>query len=372
MLRGIDSIADALDALGDLTTSETVHQLVRGNHARAAAVLAALSEGTAIPHPEVTDTPRTGPARQPQAHPAAADRPCRAPSPGPSGWDAVPMTPRAALEPSVNHWLGGLLGDPGLIRVRLNADGLAAGSALPEVSLADLGLQPLDLVAMLADGFDSAVGALTARVLDTAPAGRPATGPARCGAGRRAADHRDRRVAHRVAAGAGVGARHPEHHGCRTAAGSRGRPARARRSPRNASDYAAPEFTATAGDGIDVDDLRARVQRLLDGAAADALRLAQLLAEAGAPDPTVLDGDPAVWLGDGARTRARRSGRRAPERVAADARAHDRARPPRSPSGWPGSTPSGAGGRPGAPPPRRRRLTASASACRGATSRARR
>jgi uncharacterized protein YyaL (SSP411 family) len=50
--------------------------------------------------------------------------------------------------------------------------------------------------------------------------------------------------------------------------------------PAQASDYAAPEFTATAGDGIDVEDLSLRVQRLLDGATADALTLAQLLSEA--------------------------------------------------------------------------------------------
>ena len=164
VLRGIDSIADALDALGDLTTSETVHQLVRGNHARAAAMLAALSEGRAIPHPEVTDTPRTG---LPVSHkvilqlPAVDVEPVVA-----AGWDAVPLTPRAALEPSVNAWLAELLGKPTMIRIRLSSDRLPPGAALPETSVADLGLQPLDLVALLADGFDSAVGTLTARVLD--------------------------------------------------------------------------------------------------------------------------------------------------------------------------------------------------------------
>ncbi|MDK1361915.1 hypothetical protein QNO00_16815 [Arthrobacter sp. zg-Y1219] len=295
VFRGIDSIADALDALGDLTTSETVHQLVRGNHARAAAVLAALSEGTAIPHPEVTDTPRTG---LPVSHKLILQLPTFPAEPvtGPVGWDAVPMTPRASLEPSVNHWLGGLLGDPALIRVRLNADGMAPGSALPEVSLAAFGLQPLDLVAMLADGFDSAVGALTARVLDTRrPADLPPDQPGVVLAdGPQTTETDGWRIESLRASAWGPGIRSITDVAplLEAAADLLGTAKAA-----NASDYAAPEFTAIAGDGIDVDDLRVRVQRLLDGATADALRLAQLLAEAGAPDPAVLDGDPAVWLG---------------------------------------------------------------------------
>lgn len=295
VLRGIDSIADALDALGDLTTSETVHQLVRGNHARAAAVLAALSEGTAIPHPEVTDTPRTG---LPVSHKLILQLPTFPAEPvtGPVGWDAVPMTPRASLEPSVNHWLGGLLGDPGLIRVRLNADGMAPGSALPEVSLAALGLQPLDLVAMLADGFDSAVGALTARVLDTLrPADLPPDQPGVVladGPQTTATDAWRIESLRAPAWGPGIRSITDVAPLLEAAADLLGTAKAA-----NASDYAAPEFTATAGDGIDVDDLRVRVRRMLDGATADALRLAQLLAEASAPDPAVLDADPAVWLG---------------------------------------------------------------------------
>ena len=56
-------------------------------------------------------------------------------------------------------------------------------------------------------------------------------------------------------------------------------------------------MTAAAGDGIDVDDLATRVQRLHDGARADAVALARLLAEDPTLDDEVLDGDPAVWLG---------------------------------------------------------------------------
>ncbi len=295
VLQGIDSIADALDALGDLTTSETVHQLVRGNHARAAAVLAALSEGTAIPHPEVVDTPRTG---LPVSHTLILQLPVVPSDPptGPDGWDAVPMSARAALEPAVNHWLGGLLGDPAATRIRLSSDGLAPGTALPEVSLAELGLQPLDLVAMLADGFDTAVGTLTARVLDQLrPPDLPPDQPGVVVAdGPQTTATDSWRIESGRAPAWGPGIRSITDVGplLEAAVDLLGTA-----KPAQASDYAAPEFTATAGDGIDVEDLSLRVQRLLDGATADALTLAQLLSEAAAPDPTVLDGDPAGWLG---------------------------------------------------------------------------
>ena len=296
VLRGIDAIADALDALGDLTTSETVYQLARGNHARAAAVLSALAEGTAIPHPEVTDTPRTG---LPVSHKLILQLPAVAAAPvaGPPGWDAVPMSARAALEPSVNHWLGGLLGDPAQIRVRLASDSLAPGAALPEVSVAELGLQPLDLVALLADGFDAAVGSLTARVLDRLrPADLPPDQPGVVvsdGPQTTVTDAWRIEPARAAAWGPSIRSITDVAPLLEAAVDLLGTS-----KPATAADYAAPEFTATAGDGIDVADLSVRVRRLLDGAIADVLRLARLLADDPTLDPASLDDDdPAVWLG---------------------------------------------------------------------------
>jgi len=300
VLRGIDSIADALDALGDLTTSETVHQLVRGNHVRAAAVLAALSEGKAIPHPEVTDTPRTG---LPVSHKLLLQLPAVAADPvsAPAGWDAVAMTPRAVLEPSVNAWVAELLGDPALIRVRLAADQLAPDAALPEASIADLGLQPLDLVTLLADGFDSAVGTLTARVLDLRqPTDLPPDQPGVVVSDGLESSARDAwSIESRRAPAWGPSIRSitdvaPLLEACVDLLG--------RAKAARATDLASPEAIAVAGDGIDLDDLATRVQRLLNGARSDAVTLARLLAEDAVLDAAVLDDDPAVWLG-GLRTR---------------------------------------------------------------------
>ncbi len=166
LARALDDLADAVDALADLTTSEAVHQIVRGNHPRAAAVLAAVAEGKAPPTSEVAQTPQSG---LPVTHrvllqfdPQRADPPA-----SPPGWDALPTTPRSELDPTVNTWLAALLGDPAAIRVRVRPSPPAAGSGpIPEVSVADLGLQPLDLLAMLGPGFEDGVGELVAHVLD--------------------------------------------------------------------------------------------------------------------------------------------------------------------------------------------------------------
>ena len=295
VLRGIDSIADALDALADLTTSETVHQLVRGNHARAAAVLTALGEGKAIPDPEVTGTPRTG---LPVSHKLIVQLPVISAEPvvPPAGWEAVPMSPRAALEPTVNAWLAALLGDPAAIRIRLRSDRAATGTALPELSVAELGLQPLDLVALVADGFDSAIGALTARVLDELrPIDLPPDQPGVVTSDGPQTSATDSWTIESLRAPAwGPGIRSitdvaPLLESCADLLG--------KSKPAIASDYAAPEFTATAGDGVDTDDLAIRVQRLLDGARQATVTLARLLAEDAALDDRVLDSDPAVWLG---------------------------------------------------------------------------
>src|SRR5262249_9466064 len=49
----VERLAASLDAVADLALAEAVYQVVQGNYDRAGAVLKALSEGAALPEPEV-------------------------------------------------------------------------------------------------------------------------------------------------------------------------------------------------------------------------------------------------------------------------------------------------------------------------------
>ena len=99
--------------------------------------------------------------------PAAGD-------PGP-GWSA---TPRAQAEPALNAWLGHVLGDPRDIRCRVESGADPAADDVT-VSLAALGLAPLDLV--LLDGVErttSGAGDLAERLVAAAFPDQAATGAA--------------------------------------------------------------------------------------------------------------------------------------------------------------------------------------------------
>jgi hypothetical protein len=178
-LRAIDHIADALDAVGDLALAEAVYQLGRGNHARAAAVLGALAEGKPLPRPEIVDMPRTGTMvthrlflavphidATPLSRTAVANDETRDASrrtAAPAAWAAIPMTPRACAEPSLNRWLGAALGDPAQIVARVVER--ESGDEVAAVSAQDLGLQPIDVLALIGPGAEVTGGELGARIL---------------------------------------------------------------------------------------------------------------------------------------------------------------------------------------------------------------
>ena len=60
LLREIDGMADAFDALGDLCVSESIYQVTRGNYVRAAAIMDKLAKGDVPYDIEFAATPRTG------------------------------------------------------------------------------------------------------------------------------------------------------------------------------------------------------------------------------------------------------------------------------------------------------------------------
>ncbi len=283
LILAIDHIADAMDALADLVVAEGVHQLARGNHARAAAVLSALAEGKAPPRPELVDTPRTG---TPLVHRVLLHLPDGTTLGG--GWEEIPLTPRAACEPALNAWLATLLGDPETLRVRVVEAATGRDHQRTPgtvgVSAVDLQLQPIDLVAILGSGLETGLGELAVRALDAC---RPLelddlAPPARCEVdrGRAPAWGADVRTVFELAPlleslGGLVG----------------------RARPASAHDYVlATPATEGEGDGVDTAELAGRIATAEDALVQVAIALAELLSGRAPVPEAELQGDPRRWL----------------------------------------------------------------------------
>jgi hypothetical protein len=170
-LRALD---DAVDAVADLVLAEGVHQLVRGNVDASAAAFDAFTGEGRPPTPEVASVPRSGIGLAHRVAVVLGDG-----GPGiPPNWPAA--TPRATAEPALDAWVGTLLGDPR--NVRCVASWRAPTAADPnaratrEVTLDQLGLRPLDVMALARAGEHAGAGAAGTidRVISlTVAAGQP-------------------------------------------------------------------------------------------------------------------------------------------------------------------------------------------------------
>ncbi len=145
------ALLDTLDAVKDLLMAENAFQLVRGNFDRVAAVSLAQKDAHIPPGLEVLETPRGSEftfTNRVTLH--FEDRDPALPTTNP--WPGIAMTPRAKAEPGMNHWLGSILGPiPEDIScevrwVETAADGTENSFDTHTVSLADLGIQPIDFV----------------------------------------------------------------------------------------------------------------------------------------------------------------------------------------------------------------------------------
>ncbi|MFO7723513.1 MAG: hypothetical protein R6V49_09870, partial [Bacteroidales bacterium] len=143
IIHELDNMADSLDAMGDLITAEGVYQLVRGNHTRANAVLSAMSEGRVPTDPEIIRNMREGNMVSQRVMLAME------PGDGLTEWSTIPQSPRSAAEPALNRWIAGQLGDPALVDWKV-----AYGSTTSYFTLADLAMQPIDLVILAGSGED--------------------------------------------------------------------------------------------------------------------------------------------------------------------------------------------------------------------------
>ena len=158
----LDELGDAIDALADALVAETAHQAVRGNTARAASTLQAIAAGTqAPPELEVARTPRSGIAVTHRAVVLLPDK-----ITAPSGWPTLSRSPRASAEPRLDAWAARLLGPAKQVRLtveRLLSDAVTATHTL---HLFDLGLRPLDVIALAATKPGGVTPQLDALVLD--------------------------------------------------------------------------------------------------------------------------------------------------------------------------------------------------------------
>jgi hypothetical protein len=135
----VEQLIDISDAIADLGMAESVHHVVMGNYDRAAGVLDSYTKGNYPQEPDVIRTPRSGPTL---THRVSIP------------FQYVPLDsgagPRAQSEPSVNQWLSTIL--PPLSKIVVQCSYISRADGLPktpELSLQDIGLEPIDLLYML-------------------------------------------------------------------------------------------------------------------------------------------------------------------------------------------------------------------------------
>ncbi len=157
----VQRLIETHDSLADLALAEGVHQAVQGNYDRVAATLDAFGQGGLPPEPGVISTPDSGfgLTLRLALHLEAGLSPTTSPIAG------IGMTPRASAEPALNAWLLNLLPPLDQIGCRVDYFDASAGAARQRpVTVAELGLQPIDLVFAIQPGNESAMAELDDRI----------------------------------------------------------------------------------------------------------------------------------------------------------------------------------------------------------------
>ena len=125
------------DALSDLMLTESVFQTVKGSPARSAASLRTLNASGQLHQPEVVRTPQRG---------SLVTFRTGVIFPGNNflaKWGTT-LTPKAAASPRLNNWLAGQLPDP----TKVIVSAAPSGGTPQKLTLSELDVQPLDLLAM--------------------------------------------------------------------------------------------------------------------------------------------------------------------------------------------------------------------------------
>ena len=155
----LKTLDDYADALGDLSISEAVFQIIRGNFGRTGTLLDAISKGQRPPTPDVVDTPRGGIDLTHRVLLLFAGNPAVN-----AAWSGLAMRPRAAAEPWIDAWLSQLMPDPSNVVCTVNYHD-AGGDQAKQVSLRDLNVRPQDVLVMADVSSTPQRGELETRIL---------------------------------------------------------------------------------------------------------------------------------------------------------------------------------------------------------------
>lgn len=151
----VNELIDISDAVADLGMAESVHHVVMGNYDRAAGVLESYTKGNYPQEPDVIRTPRSGPTL---THRVSIPFQYVATNAG--------AGPRAQSEPSVDQWLSNILPPLNNIVCQCSftsrADGLLKKK---QISLQDIGLEPIDLIYILNALDTNALNELDDRII---------------------------------------------------------------------------------------------------------------------------------------------------------------------------------------------------------------
>jgi hypothetical protein len=157
----VQRLVEIHDALADLAVAEGVHQAVLGDPDRAGAVFEAYTKSGFPPEPVVAATPRSGVSLNHRV--GLHVRAGRSPTASPVGGQ---MTPRGRAEPGVNDWLARLLPGHGQAACLVTWTDPRTGADRDQVvSLAELGLAPIDLLWALRPTDAAAMADLDDRVI---------------------------------------------------------------------------------------------------------------------------------------------------------------------------------------------------------------
>lgn len=151
--REVERMAWAMDAVGDTALAEGVYQIAQGNFERSGAMLQAVTRGTHPPEPEILRTPRSGTA---VTHRVALHLDATA---GARAWSSA-STPRSRAEPALNAWLAERLGAPSRLRYVVRT----ASTEDPDNSVADLDIEPIDLVPLVSGDLGDGESELVRRI----------------------------------------------------------------------------------------------------------------------------------------------------------------------------------------------------------------